>query len=90
MGMGAVGALASAVQAGQISSLDQKVSDAAKATDLALAATRIATLETKLTAAEATITTLSGSSSSSSSSISSICTAVRNNSTSDFLVISKV
>ena len=79
MGLGAVGSLASAVQAGQISTLDQKVSDKAEATDLALASTRIGTLETKLAAAEATISTLSGSSTSSASSISSICTAVRNN-----------
>lgn len=77
MGLGAVGSLASAMQAGQISTLDQKVSDKAEATDLALASTRIGTLETKLAAAEATISTLSGSSTSSASSISSICTAVK-------------
>lgn len=76
MGLGAVGALGTAVQSGQISSLEQQVADKAAATDLALATTRIATLETDLAAAQATIATLGTSSSSATSSITSICTAV--------------
>ena len=76
MGLSALGAVSSAVQAGQISGLQQKVDDAAEAKDFALALTRVSTLETKLTAAKATISTLSTSSSTETASITSICTAV--------------
>ena len=76
MGLSAFGALASAVQAGQLSAMEQDINDAAEATDLSIALTRISLLETKLTAAKATISSLSTSSSTETSSITSICTAV--------------
>ena len=43
IGAGTVGALGTAVQLGQISSLKQQVSDKVAATDLAFATTRLAT-----------------------------------------------
>ena len=76
LGLGAVSSLAAGVKAEQISTLQTKVDDAAKATDLATALTRISTIETELSTAEASITSLGTSSYTSTSYVSSICTAV--------------
>ena len=67
--VGAAGAVGTLVQAGQISSISEKVDERALSTDLTAAVNRIAALET-------TVNTLSGSGTSASASISSICTAV--------------
>ena len=76
MGLGAFGAISSAAQLGQISGLEQKVDNKAKATSLALLLSRIKTLETEMTTSKATISTLSSSSTTATSSLTSICTAV--------------
>ena len=60
LGLGATGAIGSAVQAGQLTSLGNKVDEKASATDLTSAVGRISSLET------ATTTT----------SVSNICTNV--------------
>ena len=67
--VGAAGAVGTLIQAGQISSVSQKVDERALSTDLTAAVNRIAALETS-------VNSLSGSGTSSAASISSICTAV--------------
>jgi hypothetical protein len=76
LGLGAVGAIGTVVQANEISSLRSYIDEKAASTDLSNALARLTTLESTLNTLSATVTTLSGSSGSSSTSLASICTTV--------------
>ena len=76
LGLSAVGAIGTVVQANEISALRSYVDEKAASTDLANALARITSLESTLSTLSATVTTLSSSSSSSSSDVTALATKV--------------
>ena len=77
LGLSAVGAIGTVVQANEISSLRSDVGEKATSTALTDALARITSLESTVNTLSATVTTLSSSGSSSATSLTSICTVVR-------------